>query len=198
MRNDDAEQGDCARINTSRSQYERGDPMDVLEAIKTRRSVRRYRATPVPEDLLKTVLNAARLAPSANNAQPWRIIVVTDEDLKVKLVAGAHGQKFLAEAPVVLVACGIPDEAFQTVGGYMSSHVMDVSIALDHLTLAAHSVGLGTCWVAWFKEDKVREVLGIPEDVRVVAMTPLGYPDESPERTTRRNLEELVLQERYQ
>jgi nitroreductase len=92
----------------------------------------------------------------------------------------------------------MPDEAFQTVGGYMSSHVMDVSIAVDHLTLAAHSVGLGTCWVAWFKEDKVREVLGIPEDVRVVAITPLGYPDESPERPPRRNLEELVLHERYQ
>lgn len=172
-------------------------PMDIMEAIKTRRSIRRYKPTPVPEDLLKTVLNAARLAPSANNAQPWRIIVVRDEDIKVRLVAGAHGQKFLAEAPVVLVACGVPDEAFPTVGGYMSSHVMDVSIALDHLTLAAHSIGLGTCWVAWFKEDKVREALGIPEDVRVVAMTPLGYPDESPERTPRRNLEELVLRERY-
>ena len=172
--------------------------MDVMEAIKTRRSIRKYRSTPVPEELLKAVLNAARLAPSANNAQPWRVIVVTDEDLKLRLVSGAHGQKFLAEAPVVLVACGLPDEAFPTVGGYMSSHVMDVAIALDHITLAAHSLGLGTCWVAWFKEEKVREALGIPEDVRVVALTPLGYPDESPERPPRRNLEELVLHEKYQ
>lgn len=173
-------------------------PMDVMEAIKTRRSIRRYKPAPVPEDLLKTVLNAARLAPSANNSQPWRIIVVSDEDTKLRLVAGANGQKFLAQAPLVLVACGLPDEAFQTAGGYMSSHVIDVSIALDHLTLAAHSVGLGTCWVAWFKEEKVREVLGVPEDVRVVAMTPLGYPDEAPERPPRRNLEELVLHEKYQ
>lgn len=172
--------------------------MDVMEAIKTRRSIRRYKPAPVPEDLLKTVLNAARLAPSANNSQPWRIIVVSDEDTKLRLVAGANGQKFLAQAPLVLVACGLPDEAFQTAGGYMSSHVIDVSIALDHLTLAAHSVGLGTCWVAWFKEEKVREVLGVPEDVRVVAMTPLGYPDEAPERPPRRNLEELVLHEKYQ
>lgn len=172
--------------------------MDLMEAIKTRRSVRRYKPTPVPEELLKTVLNAARLAPSANNAQPWRIIVVTDEDLKLKLVSSAHGQKFIAQAPLVLVACGLPDEAFQTVGGYMSSHVIDVSIAVDHITLAAHAVGLGTCWVAWFKEDKVREALGIPEDVRVVAMTPLGYPDETPDRPPRKNLEELVLRERYQ
>lgn len=173
-------------------------PMDLMEAIKSRRSIRRYKPAPVPEDLLKTVLNAARLAPSANNAQPWRIIVVTDEDAKLKLAAGANGQKFIAQAPVVLVACGLPDEAFPTAGGYMSSHVIDVSIALDHLTLAAHSVGLGTCWIAWFKEDRVRELLGIPEDVRVVAITPLGYPDEAPERPPRRNLEELVLHERYQ
>lgn len=172
--------------------------MDLMEAIKSRRSIRMYKPTPVPEDLLRTVLNAARLAPSANNAQPWRIIVVTDEDAKRRLAAGANGQKFIAQAPVVLVACGLPDEAFQTAGGYMSSHVIDVSIALDHLTLAAHSVGLGTCWVAWFREDKVREVLAVPEDVSVVAITPLGYPDEAPERTPRRNLEELILRERYQ
>ncbi len=172
--------------------------MDVLEAMRTRRSVRRYRPAPVPEDLLKTVLNAAKLAPSADNAQPWRIIVVTDEDDKLRLAAGANGQKFIAQAPVVLVVCGLPDEAFPTVGGYMSSHVMDATIALDHLTLAAHSVGLGTCWIAWFKEEKVREVLAIPEDVRVVAMTPLGYPDEDPERTPRRHLEVLVHHGRYQ
>lgn len=172
--------------------------MDLMEAIKTRRSVRRYRPDPIPEELLKAVLNAARLAPTANNAQPWRMIVVRDEDTKRRLVAASNGQKFIAQAPVVVVACGVPDEAFATAGGYMSSHVIDVSIALDHLTLAAHSLGLGTCWVAWFKEDPVREALGIPEDVRVVAMTPLGYPDEAPERTPRRNLEELVLYDKYQ
>lgn len=172
--------------------------MDLMDAIKTRRSIRRYKPTPVPENLLKDVLNAARLAPSADNAQPWRIIVVMDEQVKLKLAAASNGQKFIAQAPVVLVACGIPDEAFQTAGGYMSSHVIDVSIAIDHLTLAAHAVGLGTCWIAWFKEDKVREILGVPEDVRVVALTPLGYPDEAPERTPRKNLEELVLYDRYQ
>lgn len=169
-----------------------------MDAMKTRRSIRRYKPDPVPEELLKAVLNAARLAPTANNAQPWRMIVVRDEDTKRKLVAGANGQKFIAQAPVVIVACGLPDEAFATAGGYMSSHVIDVSISLDHLTLAAHSLGLGTCWVAWFKEERIRDALGIPEDVRVVALTPLGYPDEAPEKTPRKNLEELVLYERYQ
>lgn len=168
-----------------------------MEAIKTRRSIRKYRDVPVPENLLKDVLNAARLAPSADNAQPWKIIVVRDVQLKQKVTQACNGQKFLVQAPVVLVLCGIPEEAFQTVGGYMSSHVIDASIALDHVTLAAHSLGLGTCWVAWFKEDKVRDILGIPEDVRVIALTPLGYPDESPERPSRKNLEELISYDKY-
>jgi nitroreductase len=172
--------------------------MDLMDAIKTRRSIRKYRETPVPENLLKEVLNAARLAPSADNAQPWKIIVVRDEQIKQKVTQACNGQKFLVQAPVVLVVCGIPEEAFQTVGGYMSSHVIDASIALDHLTLAAHSLGLGTCWVAWFKEEKVKDLLGIPEDVRVVALTPLGYPDESPERPSRKNLEELIAYDKFE
>ncbi|MCU0859988.1 MAG: nitroreductase family protein [Thermoplasmata archaeon] len=171
--------------------------MDLMEAIKTRRSIRRYKPTPVPENLLKDALGAARLAPTANNSQPWRIVVVTDEDARLKLAAAANGQRFMAQAPVVLVACGVPDEAFSTVGGYMSSHVMDATIAVDHLTLAAHALGLGTCWVASFKEEKVKEALHIPDDIRVVAMTPLGYPDETPERPGRKNLEELVMYDKY-
>jgi nitroreductase len=172
--------------------------MDLMEAIKTRRSIRKFRETLVPENLLKEVLNAARLAPSADNAQPWKIIVVRDEQMKQKVTQACNGQKFLVQAPVVLVVCGIPEEAFQMVGGYMSSHVIDASIALDHVTLAAHSLGLGTCWVAWFKEEKVKDILGIPEDVRVVALTPLGYPDESPERPPRKNLEELIAYDKYE
>lgn len=172
--------------------------MDLMEAIKTRRSIRKFKETLVPENLLKEVLNAARLAPSADNAQPWKIIVVRDEQVKQKVTQACNGQKFLVQAPIVLVICGIPEEAFQTVGGYMSSHVIDASIALDHVTLAAHSLGLGTCWVAWFKEEKVKDILGIPEDVRVVALTPLGYPDESPERPSRKNLEELIAYDKYE
>lgn len=170
----------------------------MMDAIKTRRSIRKYKQTPVPEPLLKDVLNAARLAPSADNAQPWKIIVVRDEQTKSRLCPACNGQKFIAQAPLVLVLCGIPDEAYGTAGGYMSSHVIDASIAFDHLTLAAHALGLGTCWIASFKEDKVRELLGVPQDVRVVALTPLGYPDESPARSDRKNLEELFVYDKYQ
>jgi nitroreductase len=172
--------------------------MDLMEAIRTRRSIRTYKPTPIPEDALKEVLNAARLAPSADNAQPWKMVVVRDEQTKRKLAAASNGQKFIAQAPVVIVACGLPGEAYPSVGGYMSSEIIDVSIALDHLTLAAHERGLGTCWIAAFKEEKVRTLLGIPEDVKVVALTPLGYPDENPERTPRKNLEELVSFDRYE
>ena len=171
--------------------------MDLMEAIKTRRSIRRFKETPVPENLLKEVLNTARLAPSADNAQPWRIIVIMDTELKLKLVAASNGQKFIAQAPVLLVVCGVPDEAFSTIGGYMNAHVIDAAVAIDHMTLAAHSLGLATCWIGSFREDKVREVLGIPEDIRVIAMIPLGYPDEAPEKTPRRNLEDLIMYEKF-
>jgi len=174
------------------------DPMDLMEAIKTRRSIRRYKNLQIPETLLREVLNSARLAPSADNSQPWKIVVVRDEQVKARLAAACNGQKFMAQAPMILVACGIPEDAFPTVGGYMSSHVIDATIAVDHLTLAAHALGLGTCWIASFKEDKVREILGIPEDVRVVALTPLGYPDENPERTPRKNLEDLTVFDKFQ
>lgn len=171
--------------------------MDLMEAIKTRRSIRRFKETPVPESLLKEVLNTARLAPSADNAQPWRIIVIMDADLKLKLISASYGQKFIAQAPVLLVVCGVPEETFSTIGGYMNAHVIDVAIAVDHMTLAANALGLGTCWVGRFNEDKVREVLEIPEDVRVIAMIPLGYPDEAPEKTPRRNLDDLVMYEKF-
>ena len=170
----------------------------MMDAIKTRRSIRKYKQTPVPEAVLKDVLNAARVAPSADNAQPWKIIVVRDEQMKSRLCPACNGQKFIAQAPLVLVLLGLPEEAYETVGGYMSSHVIDASIAFDHLTLAAHAHGLGTCWIASFREDKVRELLGVPQDVRVVALSPLGYPDEAPDRTDRKSPEELFVYDKYQ
>lgn len=172
--------------------------MDTLEAIRTRRSVRKYRPDPIPEELLKEVLSAARIAPSAENAQPWKFVIVTDEDIKLKLVQACAGQKFIAEAPMVIVGCGFPDDAYATAGGYMNSHVMDVTIAMDHLILAAASVGLGTCWIAAFKEEKVKDILGIPSDVRVVALTPLGFPQETPGKTSRKDLAELICYDRFE
>lgn len=172
--------------------------MEVLEAMKTRRSVRKYKSTPVSEEVLKDVLSAARAAPSGVNAQPWKFIIVTDEEIKRKLVQACNGQKFIAEAPLIVVGCGFPDEAYPTIGGYMSGYVIDVTIAMDHLILAAASAGLGTCWIGAFKEEKVKEILGIPQDVKVVALTPIGYPDEVPSKRSRKDLAELVCYDKFE
>jgi nitroreductase len=172
--------------------------MEILEAIRTRRSIRKYKSTPIPEGVLKEVLSAARMAPSGVNSQPWKLIVVTDEDIKRRLVPACNGQKFIAEAPVIIAGCGFPDDAYGTIGGYMNGYVMDVTIAMDHLILAAASAGLGTCWIGAFKEEKVKEVLGVPPDVKIVALTPLGYPDETPAKRTRKDLAELVCYDKFE
>lgn len=172
--------------------------MDVLEAVKARRSVRKYRSMPIPEQKIQLIFNAARLAPSAENLQPWKFILVTDEELKRGLVSACNNQKWIAEAPAVVVALGLVDEAVATIGGYMNSYPVDVAVALDHLTLAATNEGLGTCWVFSFNEEKVKGVLGIPPDVRVVALTPLGYPDEQPPPTGRKHLSEILCYNKYQ
>jgi nitroreductase len=171
--------------------------VDFFEAIKVRRSVRKFRRDPVPEESLKRILNAARMAPTAENYQPWKIFVVTDEDVKRRLVPACNNQRFVAEAPVVLVACGLPDEAYPIMGGYMNSYPVDVAIVLDHLMLAAAAEGLGTCWIGSFKEEKVAEAIGVPTEAKVVAVAPLGYPAEESERTDRKNLTELVSYNKY-
>ncbi len=155
--------------------------MNVLDAIRTRRSVRSYASDkPIPSDVMQRMLQALRLAPSACNLQPWRFIVVADAALRQELAQAANGQKWMADAPVTVVACGFPEQAYQRMGGYGNSADVDAAIALDHLTLAAVAEGLGTCWIGAFNEAAVKSLLGIPKPVKVVAMTPLGYPS-SPE-----------------
>ena len=152
--------------------------MDVMEAIRIRRSVRKYRSDAIPEAVLDQMIEALRLAPSACNIQPWRFVVVTDPGRRAALVQAAHNQKFIGEAPVVVVGCGFPAKAYQRMGGAGNSVDIDVAIALDHLTLAAAAVGLGTCWIGAFDEKAVKDVIGAPDDAKVVALTPLGYPAE--------------------
>ncbi|MDI6855911.1 MAG: nitroreductase family protein [Candidatus Thermoplasmatota archaeon] len=171
--------------------------MEVYEAIKARRSIRSYKSEPIPEDKLRKVLSAARLAPSAKNLQPWKFIVVRDEETKRKLVGACNNQKFIAEAPVVIVACALPDEAFAFLGGYTSSWLLDLGIAFEHIMLQATEEGFATCWVGSFKEEKVKEVLGIPANIRVVALTPLGYANEVPEARARKQLEEIVCYDKW-
>ena len=164
--------------------------MDVMEAIRKRRSVRGYLDREVEDDKLKAVLEAGRLAPSAHNGQEWKFVVVKDKALREKLSEAAKGQKFVAEAPVVIAACAVETEKVMSCG--QTAYPIDLAIAVDHMTLKAVEEGLGTCWIGAFYEDRVKPVLGIPEDVRVVVLLPLGYPSVEPGAPDRKPLEEIV------
>ncbi len=150
--------------------------MDVMEAIRRRRSVRKYDPRPIPEDVMQRMKEALRYAPSACNYQPWKFVLVTEPDLKDQVAKAAKRRRFIAEAPVIVVGVGFPDRAYKSMGGYGNSVDVDLAIALDHLTLAAAAEGLGTCWIGAFDEDHMKEVIGVPPNAKVVALTPLGYP----------------------
>ncbi|OPZ14381.1 MAG: NADH dehydrogenase [candidate division BRC1 bacterium ADurb.BinA364] len=150
--------------------------MNVIDAIRLRRSIREYKSDPIPDDLLERMLEAIRLAPSACNNQPWRFVVVRNAATMQALAKASRNQAFIAEAPVAIVACGLPDKAYTRMGGYWNSAEIDVAIAIDHLTLAAAEAGLGTCWIGAFDEREIKQLLRIPQAAKVVALTPLGFP----------------------
>jgi nitroreductase len=164
--------------------------MDVLTAIRARRSIRKFRDDPVEEEKLRAVLEAARLAPSAANAQETRFVVVRDAAIRERLFHASKGQEFVRQAPVVIAACAETDGRVMTCG--QTAYPIDVAISLDHLSLAAWSLGLGTCWVGRFDEKEARDALGVPERIRVVQLMALGVPDEEPAPRPRKPFEEVV------
>lgn len=168
----------------------------VLEVIHLRRSIRRYDARPIPAGELDRILEAGRLAPSASNRQPWKFVVVTDPARRRQLAEAARGQAFIAEAPVVIVACGIERRTFGH--GQFETWPVDLSIALDHMSLAAADEGIGTCWIGAFDPPSVKSILGIPEEVGVFMLMPFGYPAENPPARPRRTREEVYTFDRYQ
>lgn len=170
--------------------------MDVFEAVRTRYSCRRYLSKPVEEEKLRQVLEAARLAPSARNFQEWRLVVVTEKETREKLAVAACNQKFLGQAAVVIACCAETDGHVMRCGE--KCYPIDVAIAIDHMTLAATALGLGTCWIGAFEAPAVRKILGIPETVPVVELLALGYPaDAPPGSKSRLALEEFVKRERW-
>ncbi|MHB8118471.1 MAG: nitroreductase family protein [Methanothrix sp.] len=168
--------------------------MDLMQAIRARRSIRNFLDKSVEEKKLLAVLEAGRLAPSARNMQDWRFIVVRDFATRQKLAEAARDQQFVGKAPVVIAACGTSD-LVMTCG--QPAYAIDVAVALDHMTLAAASLDLGTCWIGAFYEDKVKEILGVPQGIRVVALLPLGYPAEEPRPRPRKTLDEVVAWEHW-
>ncbi len=150
--------------------------MDVLEAIRNRRSDRRYSATAIPGAAMDRLCRSLRYAPSACNYQPWKFIFVADEGVRRAVASAAKDQMWMAEAPLIVVGCGFLYQAYKQMGGSGNSVDVDLAIAIDHLTLAATAEGLGTCWIGAFDEDQVKKLLRVPADVKVVAMTPVGFP----------------------
>jgi len=167
--------------------------MDIYEVIKARRSVRVYEDRPVADELLERLLEAARWAPSASNLQPWKLVVVRDSGRRRDLAVAARQQLFIAQAPVVIAAVALDPARLMPCD--IPPYAVDAAIAVDHLTLAAAAEGLGTCWIGAFDQERVKSILGVPEDQRVVALLPLGYPADSPGEKTRKPLAELVSYE---
>lgn len=171
--------------------------MTVQEAITTRKSVRSFSDRAVEREKLDQVLEAARMAPSARNLQEWRILVVRDAAAREALVEAAGGQGFVGQAPVILVCCAETNHHLMHCG--LKSYPIDVAIAIDHMTLVATELGLGTCWIGKFDPEAVRTVCGIPEEIEVVQLLPLGYPaDPAPVSKSRKALDEIVHWERWE
>ncbi len=163
--------------------------MDFHDVIRNRHSIRAYESRPVEEQKLRRVLEAVRLAPSAANRQPYVFYVIREENRRAGLLK-AYSQEWLAKAPIVICACARPGEAWQRVDGKCYADV-DVSIAMEHLVLAAAAEGLGTCWIGAFVPNRLREALELPDDLEPVALTPLGYPAQEATGTPRKSLEEI-------
>jgi nitroreductase len=181
-----------ARIDPRRERI----PMHVMDAIRTRRSVRAYLDRPVEEEKVGVILEAARLAPSAANRQEWRFVVVRNPETRTRLAEIAGGQAFVGQAPIVIAACAETDGHVMMCG--QPSYPIDVAIALDHMALAAVELGLGTCWIGLFDETKVKKLLGIPEKIRVVELMTLGYPvDPSAIEKWRLPMDQIVRHERW-
>lgn len=180
--------------------------MEVLEAIKTRRSIRHYKPDAISEEKLNTVLEAARWAPSWKNTQCWRFVIVKDKEKKARLAEtlgpGNPAHSAIKGAPVVIVACAELGKSGFHEGKLVTDkgdwwYMFDVALAMQNLTLAAHSLGLGTVHVGRFDAQKAAQILNVPQGVVVVEMTPLGYPAKEAKTPPRKELSELVFRESY-
>jgi len=170
--------------------------MDIYEAITLRKSIRAFQDKAIPDDVLIRLFKAARLAPSASNRQEWRFVVVREEETRKRISLAAFGQKHIAQAPAVLVCCAETNNHVMACD--QLCYPIDVAIAVTHITLCAVSEGLGTCWIGAFYEEQVKKALNIPQEIRVVALLPIGYPLE-PGRMekTRLPLENIIKYEQW-
>ena len=173
--------------------------MDIFKVISDRRSIRKYKDAPVELEKIKQVLNAARLAPSWKNMQCWRFLVLTDPARRACLLEAFPddnpGKRAIATAPCVIVVCADPSESGVENG--IEYFIADTAIAFEHLCLAAQGLGLGTCWMGWYNEAAIKSALDIPQQIRVIGMTPLGYPDQEPRPRPRKEVSQIAFFENW-
>ena len=173
--------------------------MDALQAIRSRRSIRAYKKKKIPDEVLYTILESARWAPSAGDLQPWRVIVVESEEKKKLLAQEADGQDFIARAPVVLVVCSIKD-TFEKEYGELGEKfcTQSAAAAIENILVTANNLGVGASWVGTFADAKIRAELKIPDSAAIDAIVPLGYPDEMPKRKSTLELGDYVYFEEWE
>jgi nitroreductase len=169
--------------------------MAFSELIRKRYSVRAYKPDPIPAEALQQVLEAARLAPTAANRQPFQLIVIQTAGCEADL-RRIYPRAWFIQAPLIVCMCGLPAKGWVRVDGKNYTDV-DAAIAMDHLVLAATDLGLGTCWIAAFDPAAARQVLGLPEGVEPIVFTPLGYPADQPRVKERKGLDELVRHDQW-
>ena len=173
--------------------------MDVFKAIKTRRSVRAFTDQQVTDKEVEKLIDAARWAPSAGNIQPWDFIIVRDSKIKQGLSKAAMIQKAIEEAPVVIVVCANPIRSAPRYGsrGINLYCIQDTAAATQNILLAAHAMGLSTCWIGAFNEEEAKSVVGIPDGVRPIAIVPVGHAAEKPQGRPRKPLTEIMHHETF-
>lgn len=173
--------------------------MEFFEVIKNRKSIRSFKRQALPTEVINQLIDAAKAAPSAGNAQPWAFVLATQQKTKQALAQAAFNQKWLEEAAAVFVVCADMKRAEESYGerGRTLYCIQDTSAAVENILLAATALGLGGCWMGAFHEDEVRSIINSPSEMRPVALIPVGYPNESPRARSRRPAGEVVYQETF-
>lgn len=170
--------------------------MSVLDVIKSRRSIRQYKSTKVPDDVIMQLIDAARHAPSAGNIQPWEFIIVKDKEVREQLAKTLSWGSFVKDAPVCIVVLG--NEKLSP-----NFFAIDAACATENLLLAAHALNLGACWVAVYalkdttSENNVRAILNVPQHIRIIAVVPIGYPAQKARPRILREFKEIVHMDKY-
>jgi nitroreductase len=180
-------------------------PSALDDIIRARRSVRAYDGRPVSADQVRAICEAARLAPSACNSQTWRFVAVARSETISRICAEAMRpvipNRWLKQAPLLIVGCAKLDIIANRIGSRITGteyYQIDMGIAMEHMALKATEMGLGTCWIGWFKEERVRQILSIPPQIRVCALLAVGHPKvEPPKKRSRKPLEQIVFAERW-